>query len=98
MMLSKFWNDAEAMVLPQIFNDRYLKLDQFEKVDYWQNINEPEKIDVIPAIIDTNEFNKFIDSYSEDNWAIRYSLKVLYSVLYRYFETTELRKVSDEDE
>ena len=58
MMLSKFWNDAEAMVLPQIFNDRYLKLDQFEKVDYWQNINEPEKIDVIPAIIDTNDLTK----------------------------------------
>jgi hypothetical protein len=52
----------------------------------------------LDAIIDTNAFNEFVDSYSEENWAIRYSLKVLYSVLYRYFETTEFRKVSDEDE
>ena len=53
----------------------------------------------LDAIIDTDAFNKFIGSYSEENWAIRYSLKVLYSVLYRYFESTEeFRKVSDEDE
>ena len=52
MMISRFWNDAEALVLPQIFNDQYLKLDNFEKIDYWQNINEPTKIDVTPAIPD----------------------------------------------
>lgn len=51
-MISRFWNDAEALVLPQIFNDQYLKLDNFEKIDYWQNINEPTKIDVTPAIPD----------------------------------------------
>ena len=55
MMLSKFWNDAEARVLPAIFNDRYLKLENFEKVDYWQNINEPYKISVTPAIPDVND-------------------------------------------
>ena len=52
MMISKFWNDAEALVLPQIFNDQYLKLDNFEKIDYWQNINAPTAIDVTPAIPD----------------------------------------------
>jgi len=55
MMISEFWNDAEARVLPAIFNDRYLKLNNFEKVDYWQNINEPMKIDVVPAIPDTSD-------------------------------------------
>ena len=55
MMISKFWNDAEARVLPAIFNDRYLKLENFEKVDYWQNINEPYKISVTPAIPDVND-------------------------------------------
>lgn len=55
MMVAKFWNDAEAMVLPAIFNDQYLKLDNFEKVDYWQNINEPYKISVTPAIPDTSD-------------------------------------------
>lgn len=55
MMISKFWNDAEARVLPAIFNDRYLKLENFEKVDYWQNINEPYAIDVTPAIPDVSD-------------------------------------------
>ena len=52
MMISKFWNDAEALVLPQIFNPQYLSLDNFEKIDYWQNINDPMAISVTPAIPD----------------------------------------------
>lgn len=52
MMISKFWNEAEAFVLPQIFNDQYLKLSNFEKVDFWQNINDPMAISVTPAIPD----------------------------------------------
>ena len=55
MMISKFWNDAEALVLPSVFNDQYLKLDQFEKIDYWQNINDPTAISVTPAIPDTSD-------------------------------------------
>lgn len=55
MMISKFWNDAEARVLPAIFNDQYLNLENFEKVDYWQNINDPYAISVTPAIPDVND-------------------------------------------
>lgn len=55
MMVSRFWNAAEARVLPEIFNDRYLKLENFEKVDYWQNINDPYAIDITPAIPDLND-------------------------------------------
>ena len=55
MMVSKFWNDAEATVMPAIFNDQYLKLDNFEKVDYWQNINDPYAVSVTPAIPDTSD-------------------------------------------
>lgn len=55
MMISEFWNDAEALVMPSIFNDQYLKLDQFEKIDYWQNINDPTAISVTPAIPDTSD-------------------------------------------
>lgn len=54
MMIAKFWNDAEALVLPQIFNPQYLNIDSFEKVDYWQNINDPTAIDVTPAIPDVS--------------------------------------------
>ena len=54
-MLSEFWNDAESLVMPAIFNDQYLKLDNFEKVDYWQNINDPYAIDVTPAVVDPSD-------------------------------------------
>ena len=43
-------NDAEAQVFSQIFNPQFLDVDQFEGVDYWQNINDPSAIDVYPAI------------------------------------------------
>lgn len=55
LMISKFWNDAETLVLPAIFNDRYLKLENFEKVDYWQNINDPTAVKFTPAIPDTSD-------------------------------------------
>ena len=54
MMISRFWNAAEARVLPEIFNDRYLKLDQFSKVDYWQNVNDAYAVSISPAIPDVN--------------------------------------------
>lgn len=52
IMNSKFWIDAETMVLPEIFNDEYLKLENFERLDFWQNENDPFAIDVTPAIPD----------------------------------------------
>lgn len=55
LMVASFWNDAEALVLPAIFNDQYLKLDNFEKVDYWQNINDPYAVSVTPAIPDVSD-------------------------------------------
>jgi len=55
MMISKFWNDAEALVLPAIFNPQYLSIDNFEKIDYWQNINDPMAVKVTPSIPDTSD-------------------------------------------
>ena len=55
MMISKFWNNAESMVLPEIFNDNYLKLENFEKVDFWQNINDPMAVKVTPSIPDVSD-------------------------------------------
>ena len=48
-LLNEFYTDAEAMVLPEIFNDEELKV-QFEGIEYWQNENEPSKIKITPAI------------------------------------------------
>lgn len=52
IMLERFWNDAEAQVKPAIFNPQYLDIANFETVQFWQNENEPSKIDVTPAIPD----------------------------------------------
>ncbi len=55
IMLSKFWNRAEATVMPAIFNPNYLTdpVKQFEKLTFWQNIQDPYAIDITPAIPDT---------------------------------------------
>lgn len=49
--------DAESQVYPEVFNEQYLKLDNFEKVTYWQNINDPMAINVTPAIPDFDGSN-----------------------------------------
>lgn len=45
---------AESLVLPEIFHDDALRLENYEKVDFWQSekAGEEMKIDVIPAITD----------------------------------------------
>lgn len=43
---------ATAQVMPEVFNDEYLKIENGERVNYWQNFNEPSKISVTPAIPD----------------------------------------------
>ena len=50
-----FLIDAEASVLPEIFNDQYLKLANYEAVDFWQDELIPFGINVTPAIPDTSD-------------------------------------------
>lgn len=46
---------AEANVLPEIFNEKYLSLDKnYEGVEFWQNEEEPSAVKVTPAIPDIN--------------------------------------------
>lgn len=35
---------SEARVLPEVFNDNYLKIENYEPVEYWQNPNDPARI------------------------------------------------------
>lgn len=39
---------AEKTVFPALFNTSYLRLEDFEGVEYWQNPNNPAAIDVVP--------------------------------------------------
>ncbi len=55
LLYKPFWRAAEAQVLPEIFNDNYLKVTNFEGVEFWQNELVPASIDVTPAIPDTSD-------------------------------------------
>ena len=52
LMLSDFWRKAEAIVKPQIFNPEYLDINNFEKILFWQNVNDPYGVSITPAIPD----------------------------------------------
>lgn len=54
-ILNKFMNLGRSVVLPEIFNDQYLNIENYEGVDYWQNINNPAAISVTPAIPDVSD-------------------------------------------
>lgn len=51
-MYAPFFTMAESMVFPEIFNDEYLKPENYEGVDFWQFENLPAEINVTPAIPD----------------------------------------------
>lgn len=53
LLYQPLFMDAEAQVLPEIFNDQYLDIDkQYEGVMFWQNENDGFAIDVTPAVPD----------------------------------------------
>lgn len=53
LLSSQIWHDAEARVMSEVFNDQYLKLDQAEKIPYWQSPLSPTEINVVPNVLDT---------------------------------------------
>lgn len=75
IMYKPFWIKAEATVMPTLFNPQYLKIENFEGVDYWQNENVPMAIDVTPAIPDVSDPTQQI---AGSNVAINNVLGVLY--------------------
>lgn len=91
IMYNPFWIKAEATVMPTLFNPQYLKIENFEGVDYWQNENVPMAIDVTPAIPDVSDptqqiagANVALDNvlgvlYDEDALMVDYQLDSSYS-------------------
>ena len=75
IMYKPFWIKAEATVMPTLFNPQYLKIENFEGVDYWQNENVPMAIDVTPAIPDVSDPTQQI---AGSNVALDHVLGVLY--------------------
>lgn len=52
IMLNSFWKQAQTTVLSTVFNEKYLKIDDVEFVNYWQSIKNPEQIKIKPNILD----------------------------------------------
>ena len=52
ILFNPLFVQAEAQVLPEIFNDKYLKLENFEAVNYWQSRQTPASISITPPMID----------------------------------------------
>lgn len=55
LLYNPLFTEAEAWVFPSVFNDRYLKLDNYEGVDFWQSIDTPESVKVKTAIPDVTK-------------------------------------------
>ena len=44
--------DAESRIFPEIFNPEFLRMENYEGVDFWQSISTPMGINVVPSIPD----------------------------------------------
>lgn len=53
LMYTDFWVDSETQVLPEVFNDKYLKIGDMELVNGWQEFDSPA-IKITPNIIDAS--------------------------------------------
>ena len=57
LLYNPLFVNAEAQVLPEIFNPQYLNIENFEPVDYWQSNYSEEvrpKVNIVPAIYDSS--------------------------------------------
>lgn len=54
-LYSPLFTEAEALVLPEIFNPKFLDINtQYEEVTYWQSQGARASINVTPAVTDTD--------------------------------------------
>ena len=54
-LYSPLFTDAEALVLPEIFNPEYLDIKtQYQEVTFWQGTSDRARINVVPAITDAD--------------------------------------------
>ena len=75
LLYQPMFMDAEAQVLPEIFNDQYLDLDkQYEGVMFWQDELKGPEIDVTPALPDYTNGTQIAGA----NVALSYVVGVLY--------------------
>lgn len=49
-LYAPMFTKAQSYVFPEIFNPQYLKMENYEGVNFWQNENDPSAISIEPAI------------------------------------------------
>ena len=69
---------SESYVFPSLFNEKYLKIENYEGVDFWQNEANPASIDVVPAI--PNKTTPANGQIQGDEVKLDYLVGVLYDV------------------
>ena len=66
ILFNPLFTEAEAQVFPTIFNERYLKIDNYEGVNYWQAIDTPESVKIKCAIPDVTNSNGGLQTVSAE--------------------------------
>lgn len=66
ILFNPLFTEAEAQVFPTIFNDRYLKIDNYEGLNYWQSIDTPESVKIKCAIPDVTNSNGGLQTVSAE--------------------------------
>lgn len=69
---------SESYVFPSLFNEKYLKIENYEGVDFWQNEANPASIDVVPAI--PNKTTPANGQIQGDEVKLDYLVGILYDV------------------
>jgi hypothetical protein len=69
---------TQAYVFPSLFNEQYLKMENYEGVMYWQNENDPSAIKVTPAI--PNVATPASGQVAGDTVSLDYVVGMLYDV------------------
>lgn len=74
LLYNPMFIDAQARVFPEIFNERYLKMENYEGVDFWQDFNTPESVYVTPS------FPDYVTTPETTTAEIPYVVGLLYDV------------------
>lgn len=53
-LYAPFFNEAQALVFPEIFNPQYLSIENYEGVSFWQSEDTRMGINIIPAVIEAD--------------------------------------------
>lgn len=65
-----FFIDVKNNVFSSLFHPEYLKIADYEKINYWQALNEPTKINIIPNYMDTDGEVKDASSAIQEDYIL----------------------------